>query len=241
MIDGMKVLAIIPARGGSKGLPGKNIRPLCGKPLIAWSITQGLESKYIDRVLVSSDSEAIIDIAKQFGADAPFVRPAELATDESTTYDAIQHVLTYLKCEENEEYDFVVLLEPTSPLRDVSDIDGALELLNNNKFSESLVGVAAAESFHPSFLFTIQNEILSPMLSTQPTGLRRQDINNQFFYLEGSIYISNVEALRRNRRFYHSKTIPWIVSRYKSIEVDELSDFISTEALMKAKLDGLLS
>ena len=239
MIGGKSVLAIIPARGGSKGLPGKNIRPLCGKPLISWSILQGLASQYVDEVFVTTDSQEIIDIAKQFGAIAPFIRPESLADDDANSIDVLLHVIDYLT-KEGHFYDYLVMLEPTSPLRDVSDIDGAIELLINNELAESVVGVTKTEGSHPSFLFTIQNELVRPMLGLQPNGLRRQDLQDDYYYLEGSVYISSVTALIERRGFYHADTLPWIVDRYKAIEIDELCDFIAAEALMKAKIQGIL-
>ena len=130
MINGKTVIAIIPARGGSKGLPGKNIKPLCGKPLIAWSIEAGLASQYIDEVMVSTDSEEIANIAREFGASVPFLRPVELASDTATTLDAVKHVIEYYENECNRYFDYIVLLEPTSPLREKDDLDMMLEKIS---------------------------------------------------------------------------------------------------------------
>lgn len=127
MIKGKRVLGLVPARGGSKGLPGKNLRLMCGKPLIGWTIEQGMASKYIDRLVVSSDSTEIAKIALKHGAEVPYLRPPELASDTASSASVILHALDYLACQED-FYDLIVLLEPTSPLRDVSDIDGAIEL-----------------------------------------------------------------------------------------------------------------
>jgi len=239
MIIGKRVLAVIPARGGSKGLPGKNIREFCGRPLVAWSIGQGTACVYVDTVLVSTDSEEIANIAKQYGARVPFLRPATLAGDTASSIDVLLHAIDYLSGI-GESYDFVVLLEPTSPLRDVSDIAGALELLVACNNSESVVGVAKVDVSHPAFLLTVQDGLLRPMLGSQPTGLRRQDLKDEFYYLEGTIYVSSVASLRKHMSFYHAATMPWIVDRYKAIEIDELSDFIAVEALMKAKLEGTI-
>ncbi len=239
MIEGGRVLAIIPARGGSKGLPGKNVRDLCGKPLIAWSIEQGLACEYVDTLLVSTDSEEIATIAAQHGASVPFLRPAALAGDAASSIDALLHAIDYLAVI-GDDYDYVVLLEPTSPLRDVSDISGALELLIESNGAESVAAVARAEASHPSFLFVVQSGLLRPMSGSQPTGLRRQDIKKDYYYLEGSVYASSVATLRENKSFYHAATAPWIVDRYKAFEIDELIDFIAVEALMKAKLEGVL-
>lgn len=239
MIAGKKVLAVIPARGGSKGLPGKNVRIMCGKPLIAWSISQGLASQYIDKVLVTTDSQEIATVAEQHGASVPFLRPNLLAGDSASSIDVVLHATEYMKSI-GEFYDFVVLLEPTSPLRSVSDISGALELLVYSEIAESVVGVVKVECSHPSFLYSIKNELLQPMLGSQPIGLRRQDLQGEYFCLEGSVYASSVESLSKKRSFYHAATAPWIVDRYKSIEIDELCDFIAVEALMKAKIEGVL-
>lgn len=239
MINGKRVLAIIPARGGSKGLPGKNIRELCGKPLIAWSVEQGLACEYVDAVLVSTDSAEIAAIAARHGARAPFLRPAALAADTASSMDVLFHALDYL-AGGGELFDYVVLLEPTSPLRDVADIVGALELLVNDGHAESVVGVVKVEAAHPSFLYVVQDGLLRPMSGSQPTGLRRQDIREDYYYLEGSIYASSVASLRKYKSFYHAATAPWIIDRYKAVEIDELCDFIAAEALMKAKLEGIL-
>lgn len=239
MIDGKRVLAIIPARSGSKGLPGKNVRDLCGKPLIAWSIEQGLACEYIDTVLVSTDGEEIAAIAAQCGARVPFLRPAVLAGDAASSIDVLLHAIDYLEGL-GEIYDYIVLLEPTSPLRDVLDISEALELLIGSEGVESVVGVTKAEASHPSFLFVVQDGLLRPMSGSQPTGLRRQDIKEDYYYLEGSVYASSVASLRENKSFYHAATAPWIVDRYKAFEIDELLDFIVVQAVMKAKLEGVL-
>jgi len=151
MIEGKKVLALIPARGGSKGLPGKNIRPMCGKPLIAWTIEKSKASKYVDMTLVTTDCRVILDVARQYGANVPFMRPVELATDRSSTYDAIRHALEYLREEEGETFDYIVLLEPTSPLREDDDIDRMLERLSakSGEF-DSIVSIGEVDE-HPSF------------------------------------------------------------------------------------------
>ena len=129
MINGKTVIAIIPARGASKGLPGKNIKPLCGKPLIAWSIEAGLGSQYIDEVMVTTDSEKIAGIAREFGATVPFIRPAELASDTATSVDVIRHVLNFYEIKLYKNFEYTVVLEPTSPLRVKEDIDNDIEQL----------------------------------------------------------------------------------------------------------------
>lgn len=239
MIKGKRVLGLVPARGGSKGLPGKNLRLMCGKPLIGWTIEQGMASKYIDRLVVSSDSTEIAKIALKHGAEVPYLRPPELASDTASSASVILHALDYLACQED-FYDLIVLLEPTSPLRDVSDIDGAIELCVQHGDGASVVGVTCVENAHPAFLFQVANGVLRPINGQQPSGLRRQDLTGKYYYLEGSIYVSHVGIFEQEKSFYHSNTLPWFVDRNKAIEIDELSDFIVAEALMSAKIRGIL-
>jgi N-acylneuraminate cytidylyltransferase/CMP-N,N'-diacetyllegionaminic acid synthase len=231
-----KILAIIPARGGSKGLPRKNIRDLCGKPLIAWSIEHGRSCPEIDTVIVSTDDREIARVAASHGADVPFIRPTELATDTATTIDVLVHAIDSM-ASRGERYDIVVLLEPTSPLREVSDISGAIKQLLNTPKCRSVVGVSRAEGSHPSFLYRLKEGFLHPYLGVQPTNLRRQDIE-ELYFLEGSVYVSFIDTLLEKRSFYHESTSPWIVPRYKSIEVDESPDLLIVEALMLARKRG---
>ena len=131
MYKGKKILAIVPARGGSKGLPGKNIRPLCGKPLIAWSIEHAQKSKYVDDIFISTDSREIADVAEQYGVSVPELRPDELAKDTAPSSEFIVYTLNKLKSE-GKVFDYFILLEPTSPLRDVDDVDKSIEMIIDN-------------------------------------------------------------------------------------------------------------
>lgn len=237
MIKGKRVLALVPARGGSKGLPRKNMRPFCGKPLIAWSIAAGLESNHVDAVWVSTDDEEIAAIAYKYGAQVPFMRPAELATDQASSVDVIVHALGVAQASGN-PFDIVVLLEPTSPLREFSDIDGALEGLIASEAATSIVGVAAVETVHPAYLFREHGGFIEPYLGQGPTGVRRQTLEPLVF-IEGSVYATYIDEFLQRRSFYHDRTAGWRVPRYKAIEIDEMADFIAAEALMRAKLTGL--
>ena len=240
MIDGKRVLGLIPARGGSKGLPGKNIMPIAGKPLIVWSVEQARASRYLDDVVVSTDSRKIGEIGVAAGARMPFRRPDALATDMASSIDVVLHALDAL-AGEKENFDIVVLLEPTSPLREASDIDGALERLVSVPGAECIVGVAAVESVHPAFLFrTDDKEFLAPFSDRAPNAVRRQDLETLYF-IEGSVYASFAASLRERRAFYHERTIGWPVARYKSLEIDELPDLIASEALLLARQDGRLT
>ncbi len=227
-------LGIIPARGGSKGLPGKNIKELCGKPLIAWSIESGLKSKYLDEVIVTTDSKDIANIAKQYGASVPFLRPDVLASDTATSFDAIKHTIEFYKNEMKKEFDYIVLLEPTSPLREARDIDIAIEQLFNSN-ADSIVGICKTEDQNPAFLvFKNEKDFISGYENHDMKVLRRQDIKDVYFF-EGTIYISKTDVLLNKKTFYHENTIGYVVPKYKSLEIDDIDDFIMVEAIMKHK------
>jgi CMP-N,N'-diacetyllegionaminic acid synthase len=227
-------LAIIPARGGSKGLPGKNIKELCGKPLIAWSIESALNSKYIDEVMVTTDNQNIAEISKQYGANVPFLRPEELASDTATTFDAVKHTIEFYKNELNKEFDYIVLLEPTSPLRESYDIDNAIEILFNSK-ADSIVGISKTEDQNPAFLvLKDENGYILGYENKNMKVFRRQDIKDVYFF-EGTIYISKTDVLLREKTFYHKNTIGYEVPKYKSLEIDDIYDFVMVEAIMKYK------
>lgn len=236
MIQGKSVLALVPARGGSKGLPGKNLRPLLGKPLIGWSVDQGRASQYLDAVVVSTDDDVIAAVAREHGAEVPFMRPPELGTDTASSIDVILHALDTLE-QNDRRYDLVVLLEPTSPLRETADIDIALEALLAHPEAQSIVGVTKVESGHPSFLLRREGALLAPYAPQEFGAKRRQDLD-ELFFLEGTVYITWTDALRERRGFYHERTMPHIVPKYKSFEVDDLTDFIVIEALMAAYIKG---
>jgi N-acylneuraminate cytidylyltransferase/CMP-N,N'-diacetyllegionaminic acid synthase len=234
MINNKKIIAVIPARKGSKGLKGKNIKELCGKPLIAWSIEAALSSKYLDEVVVSTDDKATIDIANKYGASAPFLRPEYLSSDVATTFDVLKHTINFYKNELNKEFDYIVLLEPTSPLRDFSDIDNAVERLIYSDAS-SIVGISKTEDQNPVFLVNKdKDDFISGYVSKDMPSLRRQDVKDIYFF-DGSIYISELKSLLDRETFYHNNTIGFEMPKYKSLEVDDIYDFIMVEAIMKYK------
>lgn len=235
MISEKKIIAIIPARGGSKGLPGKNIKELCGKPLIAWTVEAGLRSQYIDEVVVSTDTQEIASIALKYGASVPFYRPADLSSDTSTSFDVVKHALSYYKKELNKEFDYIVMLEPTSPLRDTLDIDSAIEQLLSNDQASSIVGICKTESQNPAFLAKKNNDnFLVGYENKDMRVMRRQEINEVYFF-EGSVYISDVKTLLTRKTFYHEYTLGYEVPKWKSPEIDDIEDFVIIEALMKYK------
>lgn len=236
MINKKKVLTVIPARSGSKGLPNKNIKKLLGHPLIAWSINSANKSKYVDDVVVSTDSAEIAQIANKYGARTPFLRPANLAKDEASTFDTLEHAINFISKEEGLNYDYILLIEPTSPQRTNLDIDNAFEKLTANVNASSIVGVAKTESQNPAFLIRMdKNNFISGYEDPKMPVVRRQDLKNKVFFFEGSIYISEINSFFIERSFYHKNTIGFEFPKWKSFEIDDLDDFIIIESLMKSR------
>lgn len=232
MNKNFNILAIIPARSGSKGLPGKNIRPLFGKPLIAWSIEQALASKYINEVFVSTDSEEIAQVARTYNAKVPFLRPIQLATDEAKSSDVLLHFIYEME-KQGKKFTHILLLEPTSPLRETEDIDKAFEMLLESDEATSVVGISKVESQHPSFTVSLTKDKFLRSANNFEI-LRRQDIEELYFY-EGSVYISTIEKYKDLKNFYHNNTLGYIIPKWKSFEIDDMVDFIITEALLNNK------
>lgn len=233
MIGSSRVLALVPARRGSKGLPLKNIRPLGGKPLLAWPIEAAKASHYVDRVVISTDDAEFAALAEAAGADAPFLRPAELASDTAPSSAFILHALDTLAAA-GDTYEYLVLLEPTSPLTEASDIDAALDMLIQRRAeADAIVGVTPIVNSHPSFAARLdRGGLLRPFATATFAEMpRRQDIE-PLYCLDGSLYISETTALRREGGFYHDRTLPFVTPRWKSFEVDDLVDFICIEALL---------
>ncbi|BFU76849.1 acylneuraminate cytidylyltransferase family protein [Arcobacter sp. 15-2] len=225
-------LAIIPARGGSKGLPGKNIKELCGKPLIAWSIEAGLKSKYLDEVVVSTDYEKIADIAKDYGANVPFLRPDNLANDTATSFDAVKHTIDYYKTELNKEYDYIVLLEPTSPLREDNDIDKIIEkILKFEDRFDSIISIGEVHE-HPSIMKKTVNHTLVQYWKDLEMSTRRQD-NDIAFFPYGVAYVVKMEAFLEEKTFYTNRNTYFEIKRYQCYEIDDIYDFLAIENIMK--------
>jgi CMP-N,N'-diacetyllegionaminic acid synthase len=232
MIDGKSILAIIPAREGSKGLAGKNIRPMCGKPLIGWSIDKAKKCRYLDMVLVSTDDHEIASIAQSFGAYVPFLRPAEFATDQSSTYEVIWHALSYLKDEEYKKFDYVVLLEPTSPLREDDDIGKMLELLvaRQDEF-DSIVSIGEVNE-HPSIMKRLVADGIEPFCPNLAQTTRRQD-NAAAYFPFGVAYIAKTSSLQEENTFYTRRCMHFLIKRYQNYEIDDIYNFLCTESVMK--------
>ncbi len=230
---------MIPARGGSKGLFGKNKKPLLNKPLVVWPIEAALGCNIVDRIILSTDCNEIAQIGISAGAEILSIRPDYLASDEAKSSDVILHELTELE-KLGDIYDYVVMLEPTSPLTESSDISSALSMLDSNRnYAESIVGVSVIEATHPEYSVKKVNKgIIEPVFSDDFDSLRRRQEIETLFFLEGTLYASDVAVFKEKKSFYHSKTMGYEVPRWKSFEIDELVDFICIEAIL-SNLDNV--
>lgn len=232
MYQGSRILAVIPARGGSKGIKNKNIVDLCGKPLIAYTIESARKCEYIDRIIVSTDSEEIAMVARQYGADVPFMRPAEYAQDQSTTLEVILHVLKELD-NRNERYDILILLQPTQPLRTSEDIDHALQVFFENN-RDPLVSISEVDD-HPILIRSVgEDNRLIKLLQTGST-CRRQDMP-PFYRVNGCIYINNVCEINETTSF-NDNMVPFIMDRKHSVDIDEETDLLYASLLINHTME----
>lgn len=225
MINDNTILAIIPARGGSKGIPEKNIKELANKPLIAWTIEEARKSKYIDRLILSSDDTKIINTARTWGCEIPFVRPAELAQDNTPGIEPVKHAIKTLP----EKYDYICLLQPTSPLRKASDIDGCIEKCIENK-SDTCVSVTRADQ-HPYWMYVIhEDDILKPLFADKHF-FRRQDLP-EIFILNGAVYCAKTRFILDSSSFISQDTVAYLMDSESSIDIDNEFEFKLAEYML---------
>lgn len=235
MYCGKSIVAVVPARSGSKGLKNKNLLNLNGKNLVGWPITAAINSGICDEIVCSTDSLEIAKVARSFGASTPFIRPRDLAMDYTSTSDVILHAIDYYEIN-GMSFDFILLLEPTSPLTTSDDICAGFQILNeNNKGAESLVSVTENISGHPDFTFNLEKDsnLLNSINSEKWIHKRRQDIN-KCYYIEGTLYISKVKTFKQKKSFIHERTIGMVVPKWKSFEIDEELDLTIIESIMKS-------
>lgn len=221
-----EILAVIPARGGSTGIPHKNIRTFAGKPLIVHTIDAAQHAPSVNRIIVSTDSEEIAGVAKSAGAEVPFLRPAELATGTSKVADAVIHLLGRLKKEESYEPTHILLLQPTSPLRTAGDIESAVRLFSSSG-ADSLVSVCRTENI----LMTKDGDTLTIANPDMLSNPNRQELP-AYFKLDGSmIYLVATAMLLQEHSFMAGKLVGLEIPRWRSVDIDEPQDFVTGEII----------
>lgn len=231
-----KILAIIPARSGSKGIPKKNIKKLNGKNMIIYTIEAALQSKYKMRIIVTTDDEETAQISKNHGAETPFIRPEELARDETATLPVLQHTINYLKNKEAYYPETIALLQPTSPLRQAKHIDEAFDLFFKNKV-DSIVSLCEAE-YPPYWMKRIDNDgRVLPFLKYKQQYTRRQDLP-KIYRLNGAIYITKVDIIMKSNKLLGNNTKAYIMKKEDSIDIDTYLDFKLAQLILKEKINN---
>jgi CMP-N,N'-diacetyllegionaminic acid synthase len=232
MINTKSILGIIPARGGSKGLKGKNIKILKGKPLIAWTIDEAKKSKYIDKLILSSEDEKIISTAKKFGCEVPFVRPKHLSKDDTPGVEPILHAAEYFK----NQYEYICLLQPTSPLREFEDIDSCIEQCINQN-SNSCVSVCEVDK-HPYWMYLIDESSTLKQFVQSDNNLRRQDLP-LCYALNGAVYFIKTTELLETKKLISNDTVAHIMNKENSVDIDDLNDFKFAEFLIEERQNNV--
>ncbi len=224
-----RILAVIPARGGSKRLPGKNIRPLAGLPLIAWTIRTAVAARVFDEVLVSTDDTEIAEIAIRYGASVPWLRPRDLSTDTATSVDVVLHALSAYESERR-SFESLMLLQPTSPFRSVETIRRAVEL-HEQAGNPQVISVCPAKT-HPAWCFLVDSEgRMSGYAGEDMRPVRSQDLP-PVYQLNGSIYLTTAHDLRKERSFFSSRTRALLVTQpEESIDIDDAWDWQLAECI----------
>ena len=224
----IKILGLIPARGGSKGIPKKNLHLFNKKPLIQWTIESALESKLLDKIIVSTDDESIANFSISKGVEVPFLRERHLAQDNSLIIDTVLKVL-----EKQKAFDFILLLQPTSPLKTKEDIVNIINLQKRYNAS-SLVSVCEAKE-NPALFYEINNDNHLIKTFKDFKGSNRQDFKKNYV-LNGALYLSSVNYLKKWKSFITNKTIPYVMPRERSIDIDDITDIKWGEFLQNYKI-----
>jgi CMP-N,N'-diacetyllegionaminic acid synthase len=226
----MRVLGIIPARGGSKGVPRKNIRDLAGKPLLAWTIEAAKGSR-LSRVILSTDDQEIADVGRKYGADVPFIRPLEHATDSARAIPMLQHAVKALE-DQGDRYDAVMMLQPTSPMRLPRDIDGALEKLGKDPEATSVISVVPVGEFHPARMKYLDGDLLvDPPFCEAYENQPRQELTPMYIR-SGSIYLVRRRILMETGSLKGTRCLAQVMPKHRSVNIDSPFDFEQAEWLL---------
>lgn len=231
MLNGKRFLAIIPARGGSKRVPRKNVLPLCGKPLIAWTIEAALKSRYIDDVVVTTDDKEIAEVSIQSGASVPFIRPAELSDDHAKRGDVIRHAVLFCTTQQKKQYDYIIYLQPTSPLRRAAEIDKAVEYLFARN-ADAVVSMCEVEYPMQWCSMLDESRSMTDFIKSLDAASRSQDIPS-YFRLNGAIYICDIaKFLKKGDVFIEENIFAYLMPTNISVDIDTKLDFAIAETVM---------
>ena len=235
----MKILFVITARGGSKGVPRKNIVMLGKHPLIAYKIIAAKKCKYENRLIVSTDDEEIADIARKYGAEVPFMRPSFLASDTASSMDVVDHAMNWIEKNDNKKYDYICLLEPSSPFLTGTDLNNALDLLYSQR-PDTLLGMKEVEVSR-KFIHTLDSQGGLSLFFDEiknMTGTRRQDQKAEYT-MNGCIYIAKWDYFKQNHLFHSQNSLPYLMPSEKSIEIDSMMELEFARFIIEKKIIDL--
>ena len=229
----MRVLGLVPARGGSKGVPRKNIRPLCGRPLIAYTAEAALAASLLERVILSTEDAEIAAVGKSFGLDVPFMRPAELAADSTPSVLVVKHALAWLE-ERGEKYDAVCLLQPTHPLRQPADIDGCIRMLGESGADAVVTVSEVPPEFNPHWVFFRSADGFLRLSTGEQAPIPRRQELPPAFHREGSVYVTRCDVLASTGSLLGTRLAGYPVDPARSVNIDTPEDWAMAEELLRA-------
>jgi CMP-N,N'-diacetyllegionaminic acid synthase len=230
----IRVLGLIPARGGSKGVPRKNLQPLCGKPLLQYTAEAALAARLLSCVILSTDDEEIAEVGRRCGLSVPFMRPAELARNETPTLPVVQHAVLWMEAQ-GEKFDAVCLLQPTNPLRRPEHIDGCIELLESGDADAVITVLAVPEEHNPHWVYFRQEDGTLRLSTSESTPIpRRQDLPAAF-HREGSVYVTRRDVIINEQSLYGRRLLGFPLESKQTVNIDSLEDLARASALLNGE------
>lgn len=227
----MKVLGLIPARGGSKGVPQKNIRPLCGKPLLHYTAQSALASRRLSRVVLSTDDERIAKVGSDCGLEVPFLRPPALARDDTPMLPVVQHAVSFME-ERGDRFDAVCLLQPTNPLRQADDIDACIDLLETSRADSVVTVLPVPDEYNPHWVYFRDEKGLLRLSTGEASPISRRQELPAAFHREGSVYVTRRDVLMEGNSLYGERLVGYLVDAGRSVNIDSMSDWDRAESLL---------
>lgn len=231
MYKNKKILGVIVARGGSKGIPRKNIKELNGKPLIVYTIAAAKASQYLTSVILSTNDEETAQVSRDAGMDVPFLRPEELAQDTSSALSVIQHAVQWMKDNRGEEYDYVMILQPTSPLRLPEDIDACIQKIVDTE-ADSVMSMVELVDFSVKKLKKIENDVIVPLLEEEGKSSAQRDTLEKLYKRNAAIYLTKTECIQNNDLFGKISR-PYVMPAERSVDINHPFDFLMAETILK--------
>jgi len=227
----MLVLGLIPARGGSKGVPRKNIKPLRGRPLLAYTAEAALSSRRLSRVILSTEDEEIAEVGRGCGLEVPFLRPVELARDETPTLPVAQHAVRFLEAQ-GERFDAICLLQPTNPLRSADDIDACIRLLEDSGADAVITTLPVPEEYNPHWVYFLDDHGTLYLSTSEAEPIPRRQELPRAFHREGSVYVTRREILMERNSFYGARLLGYEMDSHRCVNIDTHGDWLRAEMLM---------